>query len=61
MARPIVVLCVLQLASGALNVFLSAPGWLQVVHLGLALCLWLAFVLLAYDEATADQRVLFTR
>ena len=61
MARPVVVLCVLQVAGGALNVFLSAPGWLQVVHLGLALSLWLAFVLLAYDDASTDHRVLFTR
>ncbi|HVR18479.1 MAG TPA: COX15/CtaA family protein [Polyangiaceae bacterium] len=53
MARPVVVLCVLQVTGGALNVILSAPGWLQVIHLGLALSLWLAFVLLAYDDASS--------
>lgn len=37
----------LQLLAGTLNVVLSAPGWLQVVHLGLALGLWVSFVTLA--------------
>jgi heme A synthase len=50
-ARALTALLVAQLAAGVLNVFLSAPGWLQVVHLGLALGVWIAFVLLAYDDA----------
>jgi cytochrome c oxidase assembly protein subunit 15 len=52
-SRTVVVLCVVQVAAGTLNVFLSAPGWLQIVHLALALALWIAFVLLAYEDAFA--------
>lgn len=36
-----------QFLAGSLNVLLSAPGWLQVVHLGLSLGVWLSFVLCA--------------
>jgi heme A synthase len=46
-SRAVLVFVGLQLAAGGLNVALSAPGWLQVVHLGLALGLWIAFVSLA--------------
>src|SRR5262249_15683727 len=35
-SRAVLVFVGLQLAAGGLNVALSAPGWLQVVHLGLA-------------------------
>ena len=49
-SRAAIALVVAQLGAGVLNVFLSAPGWLQVVHLGLALGLWIAFVLLAYED-----------
>lgn len=35
-----------QLLVGALNIALRAPGWLQLVHLGLATLVWIAFVLL---------------
>jgi heme A synthase len=55
-SRAVVVLCVVQVAAGALNVFLSAPGWLQIVHLALALALWIAFVIVAYDDAIAGGR-----
>jgi heme A synthase len=44
-----------QLAAGVLNVFLSAPGWLQVVHLGLALGIWIAFVLCAYEDGFFER------
>jgi heme a synthase len=37
----------LQLAAGLLNVSLSAPGWMQIVHLFLAVVLWIALVFLA--------------
>jgi heme a synthase len=46
-SRAVLVFAGLQLAAGTLNVLLSAPGWLQVVHLGLALGLWASFVALA--------------
>ena len=42
--RAVVALAVAQVLAGTLNVVLSAPGWLQVVHLGLALGLWISFV-----------------
>jgi heme a synthase len=46
-ARAVLIFVVAQLAAGVLNVLLSAPGWLQVAHLALALGLWIAFVTLA--------------
>jgi heme a synthase len=36
-----------QLAAGVANVWFSAPGFLQVVHLALAVGLWICFVALA--------------
>jgi len=44
-----------QLGAGVLNVFLSAPGWLQVLHLGLALGVWIAFVLCAYEDGFFER------
>jgi len=35
-----------QLVAGVTNVLLSAPGWMQVVHLGLSLGLWISYVAL---------------
>ncbi len=54
-SRAVLVFAGLQLVAGTLNVILSAPGWLQVVHLGLALGLWVSFVTLT--GATRDARV----
>jgi cytochrome c oxidase assembly protein subunit 15 len=45
--RAVLAFAGVQVLAGGLNVVLSAPGWLQVVHLGLALGLWIAFVSLA--------------
>jgi len=45
-----------QLALGALNVWLRAPVWLQLVHLGLADALWLTtcwMLLTAYEQRSA--------
>ena len=39
-----VALAVSQLAVGVVNVLLRAPGWMQVVHLAVAVLLWLALV-----------------
>lgn len=52
-ARAVIALVLLQLALGLLNVYLSAPAWLQIVHLGFALALWIAFVVLAVEAARA--------
>lgn len=49
LGRAVMVLTVAQVAAGTLNVFLSAPGWLQLVHLLLASLLWLATVLLGTE------------
>jgi heme A synthase len=54
-ARAVVVLTLSQLALGLLNVFLSAPGWLQIAHLALALALWVAFVVLGYEFVLARE------
>lgn len=47
-------LTVAQLCAGVVNIMLSAPGWMQLVHLALATCLWIALVLLTL--AGAAQR-----
>jgi heme A synthase len=51
--RTLLALTASQLVVGVANVLLSAPAWLQVVHLGLSLCLWMALVTLI--GATRDQ------
>jgi cytochrome c oxidase assembly protein subunit 15/protoheme IX farnesyltransferase len=38
-----------QLVAGVVNVLLSAPGWMQVLHHALALWVWLAFVRLGVE------------
>lgn len=45
--RALMALLVVQLGAGLANVWLSAPGYMQVLHLALALAVWLAFVVLA--------------
>jgi heme A synthase len=47
-ARAVVTLVFVQLILGVANVWLSAPGWMQVVHLLAALLLWLSWVALAF-------------
>jgi heme A synthase len=41
------ILVIVQLAAGAVNVFLLAPVWLQLVHLLLADLVWISAVILA--------------
>lgn len=59
--RPIANVCaglvIAQLCAGVVNVMLSAPGWMQLVHLALATGLWIAFVLLTLEasEQTSAQ------
>lgn len=50
----IFVLC--QVGAGVVNIMLSAPGWMQIVHLMLAKLLWLALVMLAFAAAQARDR-----
>ncbi len=47
----------LQLVAGFVNIALSAPGWMQVMHLLLANLVWMAWVAL-YEQAGRAQ---FTR
>ncbi|PRQ03963.1 COX15/CtaA family protein [Enhygromyxa salina] len=46
-------LVVAQLCAGVVNIMLSAPGWMQLVHLALATCLWVALVLLWLEVLSA--------
>jgi cytochrome c oxidase assembly protein subunit 15 len=45
-----------QLCAGVANIMLSAPGWMQLVHLALATCLWTAVIVLALAVLGSDQR-----
>ncbi len=51
-AKATLVLVLIQIGAGVVNIFLSAPGWMQIVHLGLAKLLWIAVVLLAANALT---------
>jgi heme A synthase len=44
-----------QIGAGVVNVLLSAPAFMQVIHLGIATILWLALVLF-YTVAMAEKR-----
>lgn len=44
-----------QISAGVANIMLSAPGWMQLVHLSLGTALWISLVILAL-AALADQR-----
>jgi heme A synthase len=52
-ARTLLLLVVLQVGAGIMNVLLSAPAWLQVVHLAIATLVWLSLVLLGAARATS--------
>ncbi|HEX3598363.1 MAG TPA: COX15/CtaA family protein [Polyangiaceae bacterium] len=54
-ATLVITLVFAQVAAGVTNILLSAPGWMQVLHLGLATSLWLALVVL-YATAMAGRR-----
>lgn len=45
----------LQVGAGVVNILLSAPGYMQVVHLGVATALWLSLVVL-YAAAMSEKR-----
>lgn len=44
-ARLVIALVFAQVGAGVLNVLVSAPGWMQVIHLGLATSVWISLVL----------------
>jgi cytochrome c oxidase assembly protein subunit 15 len=45
----VVILCIVQLAAGAVNVLLLAPVWMQILHLGLAVLIWTGLVLGTFE------------
>ncbi len=45
--RPLTIAYLVQLALGALNVYLEAPVWMQLVHLAVADVIWILLVLFA--------------
>lgn len=45
-----------QLFLGALNVWLSAPGWMQVVHLAVAKGVWVVLLLFAFGALSEPAR-----
>jgi cytochrome c oxidase assembly protein subunit 15 len=47
-------LVVAQLCAGVVNIMLSAPGWMQLVHLALATLVWIGFVLLTLEAGAAS-------
>jgi heme A synthase len=44
-----------QLLLGAVNVFLKAPVWLQLLHLGAADLLWIFLVLMTAEALTTAR------
>jgi heme A synthase len=54
-ATLVIALVFTQVAAGVVNILLSAPGWMQVIHLCLATLLWLALVVF-YPTAMAGRR-----
>lgn len=60
-ARALAVAVYGQLLLGLLNVWLSAPGWMQVVHLGAALALWLCWVGLGFVVLSSPAKPVAAR
>jgi heme A synthase len=58
LARLVVALVVLQLGLGLLNIWLSAPGFMQVIHLAAAMALWITLVLLTARALEEPQKTL---
>jgi heme A synthase len=56
-AQTVVALVGLQVLAGFVNIWLNAPGYLQILHLALANLLWLALVFFGLERLTAEGRV----
>ncbi len=58
LGRAIVHTTLLQVALGLLNIYLSAPGWMQVIHLAVANLLWILWVMSWFTQVdtTSDVR-----
>lgn len=48
-ARVVAISVIAQVTAGVVNILLSAPGWMQIVHLFLANVLWIALVFLTLE------------
>ncbi len=55
LSTAVLVLVLVQVAAGVINIVLSAPGWMQLVHLALATLLWIALVLLSTSALAASR------
>ncbi|MDH3471301.1 MAG: COX15/CtaA family protein, partial [Acidimicrobiia bacterium] len=56
LARLLATLVVVQLLAGVINLALSAPLAMQLIHLLLADALWIVLVLVAVNVLAAHQR-----
>lgn len=52
-ATLVIIVLFLQLVLGVTNIWLSAPGWMQVTHLAVANVLWVAWVLMGLELLAA--------
>jgi len=55
LGRAIVHTTLLQLALGVLNIYLSAPGWMQVIHLAVANLLWLLWTAAWFTQSASAE------
>lgn len=44
-----------QVAAGAVNIYLAAPGWMQLIHLGMAQIVWIAMLLTANEALQPSE------
>jgi heme A synthase len=51
----LLVLTVVEVLAGVVNIWLHAPGWLQLTHLFLAQALWVALVLMGVESLATDE------
>ena len=56
-ATALPVLVAAMLITGALNIFLGVPVWMQLVHLALADALWIAYVLASAEALQVEVAV----
>lgn len=48
--RWLITLTAIQLAAGAINVWLLAPAWMQIAHLALAVAIWIALLVGCFQQ-----------
>jgi heme A synthase len=51
----VLALTVIEVIAGVVNIWLHAPGWMQMTHLFLAQTLWIALVLLGVEALDRDH------